>query len=773
VRARASLAALALLASVGCGGSGSEPTKSTPTPPANPAVRVVIVSSPKTAGTPWDVVGTFSVRVEDAEGRGVRGVHVRFRSSVGGDKGSAFGPTDSTSTDSTGVAWAVVKLGTLAGPEVLSAKADGVLAPALVNLVVSPGPAMYLRFTPEETSLRLFDAGDSASFQAFAVDGWNNVIPNVPIDLRVSDPTLISVTPPTTQGGNGWVRALRGGGTALITSAAVEHSLGVWVTVFSKPRNACAGIAAPQDVPFRLATTVADSTFCIAANTQGAEYWLMMYNGSTDGEKSLGTVVTAYNVEAPFTAARPPEGTLSTRSRSATLLRRSSTKQLDLRFHERLLERNRPLRRLFATARSVRSRGTIGVTGPRLSYSRIGGGATVPVVGDLVALNVAEASCSNADMRTFRIEAIGEKSIVLADTANPSGGFDRTDYKRFGARFDALVYPLDVGNFGEPSDIDGNARVAILFTRAVNELTPANSDSYIGGFFHPRDLFPRAQSSVEVCPTSNEGELVYMMVPDPAGVVNGNAFSRGMVDTLTTGVLAHELQHLINGSRRLYVNSAESFEETWLNEGLSHIAEELLYFQESGYAPRWGLTAQKINDTWEHFAPWIADDASNFVRFYLYLLDPANHSPIALNDDLETRGATWAYLRYAVDRSYSSDGGVWARFGNSTTTGFGTLTFGLQRDPEPLMRDFALANMTGEHPSWDFGSVYSRIFADGIYPLTFTALKDATAVPVAAHGGSASYYKFSVPAGVQALLKLGSSAAPRNGTLTFMLVRAY
>ena len=83
--------------------------------------------------------------------------------------------------------------------------------------------------------------------------------------------------------------------------------------------------------------------------------------------------------------------------------------------------------------------------------------------------------------------------------------------------------------------------VAILFTRAVNELTPANSGSYVGGFFHPRDLFPRTQSPTrDVCATSNEGELFYMIVPDPTGVVNGNRFRLGMVDTLTTGVLAHE-----------------------------------------------------------------------------------------------------------------------------------------------------------------------------------------------------------------------------------------
>ena len=136
----------------------------------------------------------------------------------------------------------------------------------------------------------------------------------------------------------------------------------------------------------------------------------------------------------------------------------------------------------------------------------------------------------------------------------------------------------------------------------------------------------------------------------------------------------------------MYVNTAATeFEETWLNEGLSHTAQELLFFRESGYAPRARLTAQSISDTWAHWSAWASNDASNFVNYYLYLSDPANHSPIDAGDALETRGATWAFLRYAADLSYTNDCCVWQRFGNSTTTGLGTLTFGLQRDPKPML----------------------------------------------------------------------------------------
>jgi hypothetical protein len=260
-------------------------------------------------------------------------------------------------------------------------------------------------------------------------------------------------------------------------------------------------------------------------------------------------------------------------------------------------------------------------------------------------------------------------------------------------------------------------------------------------------------------------------VPDPSGTVNGNAFRLGYVDTLTTSILAHEFQHLINAGRRMYVNDATDFEEPWLNEGLSHEAEELLFFHESGYRPRSGLNAQSILDSWAHFAPWVSDEASNFQRFYRYLRDPANHSPIDANDSLATRGAAWAFLRFAVDKGFQSDAGIWQRFTNSTTTGIGTLTFALQRDPRPLLQDFALANMMVTHPSWSFNSIYSQVFVGINYPLPFGALPEGAAVPVAARGGSASYYEFDVMPDVQALLRFGSAGMPPDVNLRFVLVR--
>ena len=85
---------------------------------------------------------------------------------------------------------------------------------------------------------------------------------------------------------------------------------------------------------------------------------------------------------------------------------------------------------------------------------------------------------------------------------------------------------------------------------------------------------------------SNEGEMFYMPVPDPNKTINANYADKAILASGNLAVLVHEFQHLINAGRRIYVNNASSFEEVWLNEGLSHIAEELLYYRISGNSPR-------------------------------------------------------------------------------------------------------------------------------------------------------------------------------------------
>ncbi len=98
--------------------------------------------------------------------------------------------------------------------------------------------------------------------------------------------------------------------------------------------------------------------------------------------------------------------------------------------------------------------------------------------------------CANAITTRRAVAAISNTAYVLADTANPPGGFSDADYASFGTTFDTLINPLDIQTFGQPTDIDHNGKIVIIFTKEVNKLTPRGANGVVGGFFFDRDLFP-------------------------------------------------------------------------------------------------------------------------------------------------------------------------------------------------------------------------------------------------------------------------------------------
>jgi Bacterial Ig-like domain (group 1) len=778
MRSQLFLAASPMLVVVAACGSDSSGPK------IGPASQVTVATSPTTSGIVRTSLGSFAVKVADANGNGVAGNVVNFNASGGG--GVNFAPSSAIS-DESGIATTTVTLGTKTGTTQLVANATGVSAAASVTVTATAGPLVSLVTTPK--FMRFFSIGDTARITYALQDEFANAVTAAALSFAVGDPTLVSVDP------QGLVRVLRNGGITTITASAGGRSDTVGVNVLAFGASVCTGIATPSTMAVGSVVTVQGANACLTgAAGAPSEYTIVAYNSSPDGAAILSTNAFASGVAAPPSSQLVPSSAGPLLARSPSRVASAPTKELDQAFHQRLLSSTRSLKRLFGAARSTRD--------ARLSASRTASGRLSPsspsfssipstaAVGDIVRLNVASASCSDAIIRGFRVTAVGAKVVVLADTLNPANGFSDSDYVKFATRFDTLVYPLDVDNFGAPSDFDGNGKVAVLFTKYVNELTPANSGSFVGGFFHPRDLFPRATTpDLQGCPTSNEGEMFYMLVPDPTGAVNGNKHTLGFVDTLTIGVLAHEFQHLINAGRRIYVNTgAQDFEETWLNEGLSHIAEELLYYRESGLQPRSGLDAALIAPK---FAIWRADAASNFARLLDYIEDPGASSPIdAVNDELSTRGAAWSFLRYSVDRAFTSDAGVWSRFTNSIQTGLNTVADGLLTDPRPYVADFTLANYIShlgistdprfQHKSWNYRDIFSKNFGSratgvfvpiGFYPIKLTGLADGVAQSTGVRGGSASYFRVGVPAGKEALVTFSSAQGAPNASFVFYAVR--
>lgn len=277
-----------------------------------------------------------------------------------------------------------------------------------------------------------------------------------------------------------------------------------------------------------------------------------------------------------------------------------------------------------------------------------------PLPSNMRQFNVTTSNgCQSIQLRTGEVKAQTQHVTIVADISNPSGGFTDADYQTFATTVESLHWPVLTENFGVPSDINNDGRIVAFFTSAVNALTPPNVTFFVGGFFFARDLLPRVRNDNIApfdCPGSNETEMFYLLAPDPAGSVNGNVRSTNFVRTVSLGTIGHEMQHLINASRRIYVTNANSLETLFMEEGLAHIAEELLFYEASGLRPRSNIASATIPASGAVRDAFTLYATANSNRFRQYLLAPAANSPYRNDDGLPTRGATWSWLRYLADR---------------------------------------------------------------------------------------------------------------------------
>lgn len=444
----------------------------------------------------------------------------------------------------------------------------------------------------------------------------------------------------------------------------------------------------------------------------------------------------------------------------------------DLAFHDRL--RRQEVEEL---GRRIRSGGL-----PRRSVHPDAAAAgalpaVVPETGELLDLNVS-ISCSREDIRTGRVEYVSDHAIVVADTANPEG-LSSADYAHFGVTFDTLVHPVAVAHFGSPTDIDENERSLIFFTRAVNELTPPGSDVFTAGFFWSGDLFPETDTPrAQACPASNHAEMFYLLTADPEGEI-GVKFETDFIRESGVATIAHEYQHLINASRRLWVNQATTFEAPWLNEGLSHAAEELVFYAASGLEPRSNLTIEALRDAENGVPAFNAYMGRNFSNFASYLAEPDTASLMGI-DVLTTRGASWAFLRYAADRSGSSDAAFFGELVNARNAGLDNLRSVTGGSPLAWMQDWTVAvyaddavpSMAPQYtmPSWNFRDLYPASSVEE-FPLSVIGLESGTSRSVGLWAGGAVFARFAIDADGRATVHVESRGGEPPPTLRGSFLR--
>ncbi|OYV73865.1 MAG: hypothetical protein B7Z72_01525, partial [Gemmatimonadetes bacterium 21-71-4] len=350
------------------------------------------------------------------------------------------------------------------------------------------------------------------------------------------------------------------------------------------------------------------------------------------------------------------------------------------------------------------------------------------------------------------------------------------------------VNPVDTNAFGAPYPLGGNKRTVIFFTKAVNQLTTDPSQGVVLGFYYERDLLPPNPPTGSPCPGSNYANMFYVLVPDPNGTINGgNTISKNktLVTQYAISTIGHEYQHLINASRRMYILNVPASmvnEETWLNEGLSHIAEDLIFYRAAGLGPRRNigvaqLADPKVNRAFDEFE---RGDAS---RFLTYLSGPETHAPVGVegDDNLYLRGAVENFLRYLCDRLQTTDGNFWYRLVNDSTIGLPNLQHVIGSDPEPFFRDWATSVYTDDYVpgvspqytqlSWNWRQVLAAKYTSG-YNLLTHPLSSSVPVTVALTARGVSYFPFAVPVGQEALITVGAPAgAALPSTVRLTLVR--
>ena len=337
--------------------------------------------------------------------------------------------------------------------------------------------------------------GQTTSATATTMSATGTVLTGRTITWSSGSPTVATVT------STGTVTAV-GAGPAIITASSEGKSGQVAITVTAVANN-CAGLSALtlQVGEVHTLTSAERSQLCIGGGLSGGEYVLIPFNSDTTAatqQVSLSATNTVA-IQAPLAAQ-------VVASHSGALFHQN-------RVPDEALAVRRMIQSRALLSPSLRGRGRSGALfASQLAPSGrrgINGLATSPTVGTLVQLNAnGNDACTVPLIRTARVIAVTAHAIVLADTLSPAGGYTNADYQNLAATFDTLVFPLDTTNFGAPSDIDNNGRVVLFFTTAVNQLTPAGSASFAGGFFYDRDLFPSTPTpGFFQCNTSNVGEI--------------------------------------------------------------------------------------------------------------------------------------------------------------------------------------------------------------------------------------------------------------------------
>lgn len=191
-------------------------------------------------------------------------------------------------------------------------------------------------------------------------------------------------------------------------------------------------------------------------------------------------------------------------------------------------------------ASEVRSRGRPAMRSAQTSYQ----------VGDSRSLVFDDFPPVPRQLLQARVVALSDHAVAFVHigTEADGGSLSVAQIQAHLVRFD-IDYDGIVDHFGAPSDVDGDDRIAFVYTPLVDDVG-------LGGFQDPASVLQE-----EFGGSGNLIDLLFLSPTQPASSYRS--------------LLVHEFQHLINFHQHVLIRGGAP-EATWLDEGLSHVAEDLV-----------------------------------------------------------------------------------------------------------------------------------------------------------------------------------------------------
>lgn len=284
-----------------------------------------------------------------------------------------------------------------------------------------------------------------------------------------------------------------------------------------------------------------------------------------------------------------------------------------------------------------------------------------PVVGDTIRFRIANLAsptnlCDTVRSVLTTVRAVGTAGVWVTDNNNPAtDALTLAEIQAYSDTFDTKIYAVDTLYFGTPSDIDNNQRVFIVLTIEVNKFPVG-----VAGYVFSGDFFSR-----NLCVGSNQGEVFYGQVPDPANVAGTGARSKANILFQMPSLMAHEFTHNIQFARRLVLASGITL-SSWESEGQATLAEEVVGHSVLGNTPgqNYGPAVAFGTNAGER---WYAGGFVSLAQYYGWdgsgttAGDTVANAPAACTlfgsstlvtncDAFAFYGVSWSFLRYLSDR---------------------------------------------------------------------------------------------------------------------------